>query len=251
MSRRACGSSPVVSSSRIAIFGLPTSASAIDSRCFCPPESLLNAVSPLAGQTEVLDQLLASRPGRGRTSCRGPAPRRPALRSGSSLSCSCTPSSCRISSAVARGSSPSTGIVPPSGRGARRRTRPWWSCRRRSGRGCRRSPLLDRERHVVHGHGGRRSACGGRLPRYQATPSSVRAIESRHESVDAGRFAQASPGGSGMPTDRWDARQQFAGDLRPSAVAVGPSPGGSAAGTLPVAVGSPARTAACLQAAAW
>jgi hypothetical protein len=40
VSRRACGSSPVVSSSRMAIVGLPMSASAIERRCFWPPESL-------------------------------------------------------------------------------------------------------------------------------------------------------------------------------------------------------------------
>ncbi|CPU66661.1 Uncharacterised protein [Mycobacteroides abscessus] len=43
VARRAAGSSPVVSSSRIATRGFPTSASAIDRRCFCPPESLANA----------------------------------------------------------------------------------------------------------------------------------------------------------------------------------------------------------------
>ena len=42
VSRRACGSRPVVSSSRIAIFGLPISASAIESRCFSPPDSFPN-----------------------------------------------------------------------------------------------------------------------------------------------------------------------------------------------------------------
>ena len=39
VSRRACGSRPVVSSSRIARRGLPISASAIDTRCFWPPDS--------------------------------------------------------------------------------------------------------------------------------------------------------------------------------------------------------------------
>ena len=45
VSRRACGSRPVVSSSSTATCGLPTSASAIDSRCFWPPDSLPNLVS--------------------------------------------------------------------------------------------------------------------------------------------------------------------------------------------------------------
>ena len=44
VSRRACGSRPVVSSSRTAIRGLPTRASAIDRRCFWPPDSLANLV---------------------------------------------------------------------------------------------------------------------------------------------------------------------------------------------------------------
>ena len=44
-SRRAAGSSPVVSSSSTATFGLPMSASATDSRCFWPPDSLAKAVS--------------------------------------------------------------------------------------------------------------------------------------------------------------------------------------------------------------
>ena len=39
VSRRATGSSPVVSSSRIATRGRPMSARAIDSRCFWPPDS--------------------------------------------------------------------------------------------------------------------------------------------------------------------------------------------------------------------
>ena len=39
-SRRAAGSSPVVSSSSTATFGVPIRASATDSRCFWPPESL-------------------------------------------------------------------------------------------------------------------------------------------------------------------------------------------------------------------
>ena len=44
-SRRAAGSSPVVSSSSTATFGLPMSASATDRRCFWPPDSLAKAVS--------------------------------------------------------------------------------------------------------------------------------------------------------------------------------------------------------------
>ena len=48
VSRLACGSSPVVSSSSTATFGFPTSASAIDSRCFCPPDSFLNGVVALS-----------------------------------------------------------------------------------------------------------------------------------------------------------------------------------------------------------
>ena len=44
VSRRACGSRPVVSSSSTAMRGLPTSASAIDSRCRWPPDSLPNLV---------------------------------------------------------------------------------------------------------------------------------------------------------------------------------------------------------------
>src|SRR5580658_1531381 len=44
VSRRACGSRPVVSSSSTATWGLPTRASAIDSRCFWPPDSLPNLV---------------------------------------------------------------------------------------------------------------------------------------------------------------------------------------------------------------
>ena len=38
--RRACGSRPVVGSSRKRISGSPTSATASERRCFCPPESL-------------------------------------------------------------------------------------------------------------------------------------------------------------------------------------------------------------------
>jgi hypothetical protein len=40
VSRLACGSKLVVSSSSTATPGLPTSASATDRRCFCPPDSL-------------------------------------------------------------------------------------------------------------------------------------------------------------------------------------------------------------------
>ena len=58
VSRRACGSRPVVSSSRIAIFGLPMSASATESRCFWPPESLPNLALRLIGEPEVGQQLL-------------------------------------------------------------------------------------------------------------------------------------------------------------------------------------------------
>ena len=58
VSRRACGSRPVVSSSRIAIFGLPTSASAIDSRCFWPPDSLPNCGLALVGEPEIVEQPL-------------------------------------------------------------------------------------------------------------------------------------------------------------------------------------------------
>src|SRR5690606_27617867 len=50
VSRRACGSSPVVSSSSTAMRGLPTRASATESRWRWPPESLPNAVSRLASR---------------------------------------------------------------------------------------------------------------------------------------------------------------------------------------------------------
>ena len=43
-SRRAAGSSPVVSSSSTATFGVPMSASATESRCFWPPDSLPKGV---------------------------------------------------------------------------------------------------------------------------------------------------------------------------------------------------------------
>ena len=56
-SRRACGSRPVVSSSSTATLGLPTSASAIDSRCFCPPDSRRNWVSSLSVRLQGVDQL--------------------------------------------------------------------------------------------------------------------------------------------------------------------------------------------------
>ena len=42
IARRACGSSPVVSSSRNTSSGSLMSASAMNSRCFCPPESVMN-----------------------------------------------------------------------------------------------------------------------------------------------------------------------------------------------------------------
>ena len=41
--RRACGSRPVVGSSRNRKSGSPTSAQAIASRCFCPPERFAHA----------------------------------------------------------------------------------------------------------------------------------------------------------------------------------------------------------------
>ena len=58
VSRRACGSRPVVSSSRIATCGRPISASAIDSRCFWPPDSLAKRVVALLGQPQQRHQLV-------------------------------------------------------------------------------------------------------------------------------------------------------------------------------------------------
>ena len=98
VSRRACGSRPVVSSSRIAIFGLPMSASAIESRCFWPPDSLPNVDCALVGEPEVVEQLLASRGVPRRTRRRGPSPPRRGCWSGSSLSWSWTPTTRRSSS---------------------------------------------------------------------------------------------------------------------------------------------------------
>ena len=140
VSRRACGSRPVVSSSRMATRGLPTRASAIDRRCFWPPESLPNAglaacrpgparpsarasrPAPVEGAVELqrlpyldplgqlallqLDADAAGAPGRGRRAGRAPAP-----------------GPCRGRPAQALDAS-----------------RPSWSCRRRWARRCRRSP---------------------------------------------------------------------------------------------------------------
>ena len=50
MARRACGSRPVVSSSRKTTSGSLISASAMNSRCFCPPESVMNHASRLSAR---------------------------------------------------------------------------------------------------------------------------------------------------------------------------------------------------------
>ena len=57
VARRACGSRPVVSSSRNATRGLPTNASAMNSRCFCPPDSLPNRGVALVLQPPLQQQL--------------------------------------------------------------------------------------------------------------------------------------------------------------------------------------------------
>src|SRR5690242_8342042 len=56
VSRRACGSRPVVSSSSTATRGDPSRASAIESRCFWPPDSLPNGVLLLAFQPQHVHQ---------------------------------------------------------------------------------------------------------------------------------------------------------------------------------------------------
>ena len=63
VSRLACGSRPVVSSSSTATRGLPTSAMAMDSRCCWPPESLRNGVLALA---EIPSTSISSRQSAGR-----------------------------------------------------------------------------------------------------------------------------------------------------------------------------------------
>ena len=55
-SRRACGSSPVVGSSRNTISGSLTSAMAIPRRCLRPPESVLNWASALSLQIGEIHQ---------------------------------------------------------------------------------------------------------------------------------------------------------------------------------------------------
>ena len=61
VARRACGSMPAVGSSRKTSSGRPTSASASDSRCCCPPDSRLTAVPATSAQA---DECRAGRRGR-------------------------------------------------------------------------------------------------------------------------------------------------------------------------------------------
>ena len=58
VSRRACGSSPVVSSSSTAIVGRPIKESAMESRCFCPPDRSLKNVSRLSDRPRGLHEVL-------------------------------------------------------------------------------------------------------------------------------------------------------------------------------------------------
>src|SRR5205085_9678536 len=57
-SRRAAGSRPVVSSSRMATCGLPIRASATDSRCFWPPDRSEEHTSELQSQSNLVCRLL-------------------------------------------------------------------------------------------------------------------------------------------------------------------------------------------------
>ena len=108
VSRRACGSRPVVSSSRIAIRGLPTRASAIESRWLLAARELaelrVGACRRARGRRCSSPCRLAS----DRTPRRGRAPPGRVISSGSSLSWSWTPRISRSSSRSRRGSRPRT-----------------------------------------------------------------------------------------------------------------------------------------------
>ncbi len=98
----------------------------------------------LVSQAEAVQQRASRRAG-GRRSCRAPGPRRPGAAREVSA-CNWTPSRRPRSARSWRGSSPSTLISPRSG--VRRPSRDALHGRRlagRSGRGCRRSHLLDSE----------------------------------------------------------------------------------------------------------
>ena len=158
VSRRACGSSPVVSSSRIAIRGLPTSASAIDSRCFWPPDSLPKAV--LRCVVRPRSSMSRSPVGRVLVERRVQVERLPDAELIGQLALLELDADLLAQSCVGRGAGRGRGpgSCPSRGSAGRRWTRRWWSCRRRSGRGWRRSRPPRRRRRHRRRPRGRRSA---------------------------------------------------------------------------------------------
>ena len=160
-----CGSRPVVSSSRIASCGWPISASAIDSRCFWPPDRLGEARVALVGQPEQRQQL----GGVGRIGVeRGEQLQRlaDAQLVGQLRGLQLDPDALAQLVAVAarrRGRAPRS--CPRRASAGRRCTRPWSSCRRRWARGSRRSRRAGSQRDPVDRDRRRRSGRAGPAPR--------------------------------------------------------------------------------------
>ena len=117
---RACGSRPVVGSSRIRSSGSLTSARASVSRRFMPPDSVRMCASRLLAEAREIEQLRecarrASR-GRCRNSCRRRSRFSVTVKSGSRLSiCGTTPTRILASRAALGTGWPTISIVPPSG----------------------------------------------------------------------------------------------------------------------------------------
>jgi hypothetical protein len=107
VARRACGSSPVVSSSKNTTSGRLTRASAMNSRCCSPPDSLANGRrhSPSSPQRRPSHSSEGA-PSRPRANSHSASPTR--NRSGSADDCSCAPIRRRSRSPSRCGSIPST-----------------------------------------------------------------------------------------------------------------------------------------------
>ena len=159
-SRRARGSRPVVSSSRIATRGRPTRASAIESRCFCPP---LSCAKCRPGQGRGRAHRAARPPGAGgrRASDHSSSASRTVILGCSLLSWSCTPRTGVRASRSIRGRCRGPG--PSRSRDAE--PRDGLDGGRLPGAVGAEDPedlaLLDGERHVVDGEDWRRRTCGG------------------------------------------------------------------------------------------